>query len=96
MTAGHTYQRFYNISYNKDRDTSTGEYPPTDLYNTDWLYNGLPAIPFQLILESYFARANFTLDSKYIFTATYRRDISSRFSKDNRNNQRKITKHVTS
>ena len=82
MTAGHTYQRFYNISYNRNRITSTGAY---DSPSTEGFYNGVPAIPFQLILESYFARANFTLASKYIFTATYRRDISSRFSKDNRN-----------
>lgn len=74
MTAGHTYQRFYNISESRNRNTSTGVFEVP-----------LPPIPFQLILESYFARANFTLDSKYIFTATYRRDISSRFSKDNRN-----------
>lgn len=74
MTAGHTYQRFYNISFSRDRNTTTGNYDVP-----------LPSIPFQLILESYFARANFTLDKKYIFTATYRRDISSRFSKENRN-----------
>ncbi|MFC4723281.1 SusC/RagA family TonB-linked outer membrane protein [Geojedonia litorea] len=73
ITAGHTYQRFYNIERNTDLDTSTGDF-----------IDNIP-IPFQLILESYFARANFTLDRKYIFTATYRRDISSRFSKANRN-----------
>jgi TonB-dependent starch-binding outer membrane protein SusC len=74
MTAGHTYQRFYNIGESSNLNTSTGAYDAQ-----------VAPIPFQLILESYFARANFTLDNKYIFTATYRRDISSRFSKDNRN-----------
>jgi len=81
MTAGHTYQRFYNISASRNRDGATGAYDSP----FGWYNNGLPSIPFELILESYFARANFTLDEKYIFTATYRRDISSRFSKDNRN-----------
>ncbi|MCF7561466.1 SusC/RagA family TonB-linked outer membrane protein [Sabulilitoribacter multivorans] len=74
MTAGHTYQRFYNIGDSRNRNTATGAFEVP-----------LAPIPFQLILESYFARANFTLDKKYIFTATYRRDISSRFSKENRN-----------
>ncbi|HKK11348.1 MAG TPA: SusC/RagA family TonB-linked outer membrane protein [Flavobacteriaceae bacterium] len=73
VTAGHSYQRFYNISHNRDLDTQQGNY----IENI--------AIPFQLILESYFARANVTLDNKYIFTATYRRDTSSRFAKNNRN-----------
>lgn len=33
---------------------------------------------------SYLARANYTYDNKYIFTATFRRDGSSKFSKENR------------
>lgn len=33
---------------------------------------------------SYLFRANYTYDSKYILTATFRRDGSSKFSKDNR------------
>jgi iron complex outermembrane receptor protein len=36
------------------------------------------------VLMSYYGRANFTLFSKYMLTATIRRDGSSRFSKDNR------------
>jgi TonB-linked SusC/RagA family outer membrane protein len=35
-------------------------------------------------LESYFARLNFTLNNKYLLTASIRRDASSRFSPDNR------------
>jgi iron complex outermembrane receptor protein len=72
ITAGHSYQRFYNISHDLNLDTTQGNF----IENI--------AIPFQLILESYFARANFTIDNKYIFTGTYRRDTSSRFSKNNR------------
>ncbi|WP_026754910.1 TonB-dependent receptor [Sediminibacter sp. Hel_I_10] len=74
LTAGHTYQRFYNISESRDLNTGTGEFNAV-----------IPPVPFQLILESYFARANFTIADKYIFTGTYRRDITSRFSPDNRN-----------
>ena len=72
VTAGHSYQRFYNHSKSINRDTSTG------------IFNSPITIPFELILESYFARANFTINKKYIFTGTYRIDTSSRFSKDNR------------
>ncbi|MDI9365929.1 MAG: SusC/RagA family TonB-linked outer membrane protein [Flavobacterium sp.] len=35
-------------------------------------------------LESYFARLNYTLNNKYLLTASIRRDASSRFSTDNR------------
>lgn len=35
-------------------------------------------------LLSYMARVNYTFNSKYLFTATFRRDGSSRFSSDNR------------
>ena len=34
--------------------------------------------------EGYFARLNYDFDDKYYVTASYRRDGSSRFSKDNR------------
>ncbi|MBE16787.1 MAG: SusC/RagA family TonB-linked outer membrane protein [Dokdonia sp.] len=35
-------------------------------------------------LQSYFVRANYTLADKYLFTATYRRDGSSKFGPNNR------------
>ena len=74
ITAGHTYQRFYNIGESRNINTATGNFDAI-----------VPPSPFQLILESYFGRAEFTLANKYIFTGTYRRDITSRFSPDNRN-----------
>jgi iron complex outermembrane receptor protein len=74
ITAGHTYQRFYNLGESRNINTSTGNFDAI-----------IPPSPFQLILESYFGRANFTLANKYIFTGTYRRDITSRFSPNNRN-----------
>ncbi len=74
VTAGHTYQRFYNLGESRNLNTATGNFDAI-----------VPPSPFQLILESYFGRAEFTLANKYIFTGTYRRDITSRFSPDNRN-----------
>ena len=35
-------------------------------------------------LESYFARASFDIADKYLISASFRRDGSSRFSEDNR------------
>merc|ERR1712093_362201 len=35
-------------------------------------------------LQSFFARANYSLNDKFLFTATVRADGSSRFSEDNR------------
>lgn len=47
-----------------------------------------PAAPFpyetQNTLVSFFGRMNFSINNKYLFTASYRRDGSSRFSPDNR------------
>lgn len=47
------------------------------------IYNGVdPGLYYSMI--SFLARANYTYDNRYIFTATFRRDGSSKFSKENR------------
>ena len=46
------------------------------------LSNGVDGMYYSMI--SYLARANYTYDNKYILTATYRRDGSSKFAKENR------------
>jgi len=62
---------------------------PTDLFGIDKIGLGIsPAIPQTLssrnALLSYFGRVNYNLHDKYLFTATYRADGSSKFNKDNR------------
>jgi len=62
---------------------------PTDLFGIDKIGLGIsPAIPQTLssrnALLSYFGRVNYNLQDKYLFTATYRADGSSKFNKDNR------------
>ncbi|MGY5355938.1 SusC/RagA family TonB-linked outer membrane protein [Wenyingzhuangia sp. IMCC45467] len=62
---------------------------PTDIFGIDKLGLGTsPSIPETTIssnkLLSYFARANYSYKSKYLVTATYRADGSSKFSTDNR------------
>lgn len=62
---------------------------PTDLFGVNNLGFGIsPAIPQTSLsankLLSYFTRFNYSLKNKYLFTATYRADGSSKFNKDNR------------
>jgi iron complex outermembrane receptor protein len=75
VMAGYGYQDFLRQSTN---------YP-------DRRFNGTifaPAAPFpfeaQNTLISFYGRANFSINSKYLFTASLRRDGSSRFSEDER------------
>ncbi|TVZ25313.1 iron complex outermembrane receptor protein [Gillisia sp. Hel_I_86] len=70
LTAGHSYQEFFINS--KSRTTQT---------------NALITNPISInrnSLESYFARASFDISNRYLISASYRRDGSSRFSEDNR------------
>lgn len=68
LTAGHAFQEFYIRSF-FDRTSNT------NISNTDVNRNAL---------ESYFARASFDISDKYLISASFRRDGSSRFSEDNR------------
>lgn len=75
ITAGYSYQDFIRESTN---------FPDRRFNGTEFA----PAAPFpfftQNTLMSFYGRANFSVNSKYLFTATLRRDGSSRFSEDNR------------
>lgn len=70
ITAGHTFQEFYIKS---ERDV-------TEL----GVLITKPVIINRNALESYFGRISFDINDKYLISASYRRDGSSRFSKDNR------------
>jgi len=72
LTGGYSYQNFYT-----DRFTSTtrGDGVGGTVRVNDILENNL---------QSFFGRANLTLNDKYLFTFTFRRDGSSRFGGDNR------------
>lgn len=70
LTAGHSYQEFY-IS-------SDSRYTKNSMWVTD------PTSINRNALESYFARASFDIADKYLISASYRRDGSSRFAEDYR------------
>ncbi len=75
VLAGYGYQDFKRESTN---------YPDNRANGTEFA----PAAPFpfetQNTLMSYYGRVNFSFQSKYLLTASFRRDGSSRFSKENR------------
>ncbi len=75
VTAGYGYQDFMRMSPNYPDNRANGtEFAPA------------PPFPFETrnTLVSFYGRANFSVNSKYLFTATIRRDGSSRFSPDTR------------
>ncbi|WP_426431497.1 SusC/RagA family TonB-linked outer membrane protein [Winogradskyella sp. HB-48] len=69
LTAGHAFQEFYIFS-EFSRQTGILTAPPADINRN--------------ALESYFVRASFDIADKYLISASFRRDGSSRFSEDNR------------
>lgn len=70
LTAGYSYQRFTNSGKN-GRNV-------TDPLSVDDFYTDP-----DVVLIGFFGRANISLNDKYALTLTYRRDGTSRFSKEN-------------
>jgi TonB-linked SusC/RagA family outer membrane protein len=83
LTAGYSYQSFTRDGTNFSRAANGSIFYD---YETDGDGNEVPRvfIPNPNYLISFFGRANYTLNSKYLVTATLRTDGSSRFSEENR------------
>ncbi len=77
VLAGYSYNNYVNKVYNYYQFYTDG----TEIDGTKPAY---PVVPFEHVLISYFGRANYTFDDKYLLTATVRRDGSSRFAPANR------------
>lgn len=73
VTVGYDYQYWRNHCQAYDTYNDAGE-----ITNTSQPYDERHS------LLSYYGRINYTFDSRYLLTATFRRDGSSRFAKDNR------------
>ncbi|UOB18642.1 SusC/RagA family TonB-linked outer membrane protein [Abyssalbus ytuae] len=71
VTAGYSYQKFERKQFNS-----------ADRYNPD--SEATLNVQTPLVLIGLFGRANLSLADKYLLTLSYRRDGTSRFSKDNR------------
>lgn len=76
LTAGYSYQSFYreDNDYNHPWGQTLEEYGDA----------GIDEDKSENFLVSFFGRANYSLMSRYLLTATLRYDGSSRFDKDNR------------
>ncbi len=81
VMAGYEWQHFYN----EGRKEYTGYYQSTALTKPGEQYQPVSDDwKNESYLVSFFGRANLTLAERFLFTATVRRDGSSRFHKDNR------------
>lgn len=72
VTGGYSYQDF--------RDNGNGS---SYNFENNVTVEGVP-VPSRVNLQSYFARTNITIADKYLITASYRRDGTSRFTEENR------------
>lgn len=83
----------YRSSIGEEMGGSTFNVPEAVQFNENWQYLnagtdstdltfGFAPVDYRLI--SYFARAQYNIDKKYLFTATIRRDGSSNFGANNR------------
>ena len=92
VTAGYSWQKFYNKGHNRSYVYNVGDpqYYPSQYQGMDFTqYLGHQAYPTNYYstphqLVSFFGRVNYSIFSKYLLTATVRYDGTSRFSKDNR------------
>lgn len=78
VTAGYSWQKFYNKGCNWSPVYAPGQEFDGYLYNPRVDYSK----PYQLV--SFFGRLQYGFMDKYLLTVTVRRDGSSRFSSDNR------------
>ncbi|MBG6109376.1 iron complex outermembrane receptor protein [Flavobacterium sp. CG_23.5] len=72
VTGGYSYQDF--------RDSNDGS---SYNFENNVTVPGVP-VPSRVNLQSFFARTNITIADKYLITASYRRDGTSRFTESNR------------
>lgn len=82
-TVGYDYQYWRAYSAAGDKYKYAG-YTDRDNLETYSLNSSWNASDQRHVLMSYYARVNYSYDSRYLVTATIRRDGSSRFAKDKR------------
>lgn len=89
IMGGYSWQHFFSSNYSQARSNAT-EYlgdkegwTYNELDSRYWLDGTIPK-PYENYLVSFFGRANYNFDDRFLLTATLRRDGSSRFSEQNR------------
>ena len=76
LMGGYEYQNYHKVSSSSGNTLLYTLDPKNNFYNPDTKPD--------VNLQAFFGRLNFGYGSKYLVTVNYRRDGSSRFSKDNR------------
>jgi iron complex outermembrane receptor protein len=74
--AGYSWQHFFGMSHDESYFNITNELKPKD--------GGYPWWKWESYLVSFYGRINYSIASKYLFTASLRTDGSSRFAPENR------------
>ena len=74
----------YSWQSNFVRYDSTNYYNHENDFQESYIYEVKPTSSKEYVLMSFFGRVNYSLLSRFLFTATLRADASSRFSKANR------------
>lgn len=83
--AGVTYERFGSNSFNGDgRGFALPDLSYDAIGSGDQSLNVIGSGRASTVLASYLARVNYTLDNKYLLTASFRADGSSRFGANNK------------
>ena len=76
VMAGYSWQHFFGMSHDESYFNITDELKPKD--------GGYPWWKWESYLVSFYGRVNYSIASKYLFTASLRTDGSSRFAPENR------------
>jgi iron complex outermembrane receptor protein len=79
LTAGHSYQKFYNESRGYDLDSV-----PDVNNNLPYIIRRSVPDTSTLVLAGFFGRSTFSFKDKYLLTATLRADATSRFAPETR------------
>ena len=77
VRGGYSYNNYLTTQYNYAKYYANGSVMPNS-------QPASPSVQYQHTLLSFFGRAIYSFEDKYILTATYRRDGSSRFAPTNR------------
>ncbi len=84
FVGGYTAQEFISEGFSAQRLDFPNENPDQRFLNAGNTISGAGGGKSEDALASWFARVNYDYDDKYLLSATYRRDGSSKFAEDNK------------
>ena len=85
ILGGYSFQRFENLGFNaQSRGFPTSSFRSNNLGSGDPTSNEVGSFRFENTLLSAFGRANYNFDDRYLLTATFRADGSSRFGENSK------------